>query len=259
MIPRISVVMPVYNGEAYLGPALASILAQEFRDFELIVVDDGSTDRTASILAACSDPRLRVVTQASNGGITRALNAALPLAQGEYLCRMDADDIARPDRLGRQAAFLDAHPDVALVGSQAALIGPAGEALGEERYPQEPGEIRRTIFVHNPFAHGSVMLRKRVLDECGGYDPRFLHNEDYDLWLRICARYDTANLPETLIERRIHPSSITSSREAELVLFRLKTLAHAIEEYYGKPYYCLFLIRPFFAWLWKSALAGGKR
>jgi len=243
-MPRVSVIMPVHNGERFVSEAITSILRQTFSDFEFLIVDDGSTDSTPSILRSFHDPRIRLLTNDRQRGIVGALNRALAEARGTYIARMDADDRSAPDRLERQTAFLDREKDVALVGTAAVLIDEQGRERGRESHPAGAREIRKTIFVHNPFIHGSVAVRKSVLDECGVYDERFLHNEDYDLWLRICARHASANLPEFLLERRIHPESITSAKQRELVRYRFRTLFHAIRAYERKPLYLVYLIRP---------------
>ena len=142
LLPRISVVMPVFNGGSYLAAAVESILKQSFNDFELIVIDDGSTDKTACVLAgfARSDGRIRVIGQA-NTGVVASLNRALDLARGEYVARMDADDVSLPSRFELQVAFLDTHPEVAVVGSAITLIDEEGSAIRDVDYPLAPMEV----------------------------------------------------------------------------------------------------------------------
>jgi len=250
MEPLVSVVMPVYNSEMFLREAVNSILTQSYRQLELIVVNDGSTDVSAAILSSIEDKRIRVLEHERNQGITQSLNDAIAVSTGEYICRMDADDVAVPHRIERQVAFLEEHPDIALVGTGTVLIDKDGTRIGQESYPESAYEIRREIFVHNPFAHSAVMIRKSVLDRCGFYDARFLHNEDYDLWLRIVAAYPAANLRDRLLLRRVHGANITVAKETELILYRRRTLAHAMKEYYHKPFYIFYLIRPFAAYWW---------
>ncbi len=255
-MPTVSIIMPVYNGERYLGEAVASILGQSFRDFEFIIVDDGSTDGTPACLDRLADPRIVTIRSERNMGIVDALNKGIGAAAGTYLCRMDADDTALPERLQRQVDYLNAHPDIAAVGSAVGLIDPDGAIVGAERYPESPEQIRRTLFIHNPFAHGTVMMRASVIRELGGYDRRFLHNEDYDLWLRLAARHRLANLPDRLVLRRIHPESITVRRETELVRYRIKTIAHAVSGYYRAPLLFVHLVRPVLAYLYRRVKGG---
>jgi glycosyltransferase involved in cell wall biosynthesis len=240
--------MPVYNGERFLRPAIESILCQTFKDFEFIIVDDGSTDSSVTIIRSYSDERIRLLQNTRNLGITRTLNTGLGVSGGEYICRMDADDISLPQRLQIQIDFMDSHRKIALAGSNVILIDFAGENRGREDHPTQPNLIKRRIFVHNPFAHSSVIIRSSVLKESGYYDPQFLHNEDYDLWLRLAAKYQLANIEEPLLKRRIHEQNITVEKKSELVRYRIKTLSHAIFHYYNNPAYSVFLIRPFLAY-----------
>jgi glycosyltransferase involved in cell wall biosynthesis len=239
--------MPVFNAESFVAGAVQSILAQTHTNFELIAIEDGSTDRTADILRSFHDKRLRIITNNGNRGIVESLNAGLGSAAGEYIARMDADDEALPERFERQLAFITLRPDVAVLGTSVQLIDESGQAIGHEGFPLTDAAIRKTMFVHNPFCHGSVLIRREVLTQCGGYDGRFLHNEDYDLWLRIGARHQLANLPDTLLRRRIHRESITSKREIELTAYRIRTLAHAVFSYYRNPLYAVYLVRPVLA------------
>jgi hypothetical protein len=212
----ISVLMPVYNGAAHLADALDSILAQTFRDYELLVVDDGSTDATGAILAerARIDPRIRVVRNATNIGVIGALNQGIAQARGGYIARMDADDISLPGRLGRQKAFLDAHSNVGVCGAWVHKIGPLGGAT--ERYPTADADIRCGLLFRNVLAHPAVTIRRSLFDEFGlGYDPAYPHAEDYALWLRAAEQARLANLPEVLLHYRMHEQQIGSRARAE--------------------------------------------
>jgi len=164
---------------------------------------------------------------------------------------MDADDISLPARIEKQIEFLEQNSAIAVLGTNTLVINEKGIEIGREFYPHLPQEIMRALFIHNPIAHGTVMVRSTVLGECGAYDRRFLHNEDYDLWLRIGARYPLANLEDAFVKRRVHPGSITVALETELVRNRIRTLAHAIFGYYHKPHYAIFLVRPIFAYLFR--------
>jgi len=248
-MPLVSVVMPVYNCEKFLSFAIDSILGQTLRDFEFIIINDGSSDSSENIMSAYVDSRIKLIRNETNLGITRSLNRGIHAATGKYICRMDADDVSMPERLELQVKFMEDNEDIALAGSNAILINSDGVKVSEERYPGSAREIKKTIFVHNPFAHGTIMLRTSVMNECGEYDSRFLHNEDYDLWLRIAARYPLANLQEFLLQRRIHESNITVTRKTELIRFRIRTLLNAVFHYYRKPAYAVYLVRPMAAYL----------
>ncbi len=205
-IPKITVLMPAYNAEAYLREAVESVLRQTFGDFELIIVNDGSRDRTAEIARSFADPRIIFVDHAENAGVIARLNEGLALARGEYVARIDADDLwADPEKLAKQAAFLDARPDCGLAGTLGTAIGPDGTALYPLDYPQSDGAIRRQMLVRNCFINCSVMFRKELLKKTGAYDPAEKHAEDYGLWLRLGTVSRLANLPDRSVSYRVTP------------------------------------------------------
>lgn len=206
-MPLVSVVMSVYNEEQYLGGAIDSILRQTFQDFEFIIIDDGSVDHTPMVLEGYYDSRLRVFHQA-NQGQSSALNRGIRLASGCYIARMDGDDISLPERLEKEVHFLDAHPEVGLVGTWCLKVDATTGNRRPQSLPEEDGAIRRFMRVDNPFIHSSVMIRKAVLDRVGLYDEGFIW-QDYELWVRIAKHHRMANIPEPLIIRRKHPTSIT--------------------------------------------------
>jgi Glycosyl transferase family 2 len=197
--PPVSVVLPVYNGEAFLAEAIGSILGQSFRDFELIAIDDGSTDGSASILDAVRDMRMRVIHQA-NAGLAASLNRGISLARGKYIARQDHDDLSLPMRFTRQVQFLEQNPDCALVGTRAEIRSGDGPAMRFHDHPAEDAALRFELLFDNPFVHSSVMLRKRAVEAVGGYstDPARQPPEDYELWSRLARCYQVANLPERL-------------------------------------------------------------
>jgi glycosyltransferase involved in cell wall biosynthesis len=206
--------MPVRNGKQWLREAVESVLAQDFGDFELLIVDDGSAGDTAAALDAFArgDARIRLARQPPLG-IVAALNLALESARAPYLARLDADDRARPQRLSRQLAFMQAHPDIGLLGSFAEKIDAAGIVIGEVRPPTGAIKIRNMLARTNPFVHSSVMMRTALARQAGGYRSAFRAAEDYDLWLRMAEAAGVAVLPEALVEYRIHDANL-SDREA---------------------------------------------
>jgi glycosyltransferase involved in cell wall biosynthesis len=210
-IPRVSVLLPVRDGERYLREAVESILGQTFTDFELIALDDGSTDATPAILdeLAARDERV-VVERHSPAGLTAALNAAAARARAPYLARMDADDIALPDRFALQVAFLDAHPDVAVIGGAYDEIDDAGRVARTITYPTGHDAIARAMRRHNCILHSTVTMRADAFAEAGGY--RLEHAEDYDLWLRIARRRKLANLSEVVLRYRRHVDQYSVDR-----------------------------------------------
>jgi Glycosyl transferase family 2 len=232
LTPDVTVVISVRNGGADLPKAIESILRQTFTDFELIAINNGSTDGTAAYLDSIADPRVRVFHQA-DAGLAAALNRGISLARGRYIARQDHDDLADPSRIAKQVAFLDAHAEHALVGTRAEIwVGdkPSGRF---HDHPTEDRVLRFDLLFDNPFVHSSVMMRKSALDHVGGYtaDPARQPPEDYELWSRIARHYRVANLPERLTVYREVPSSMSRDGAQpfvqKLVIISSENLAHA--------------------------------
>jgi hypothetical protein len=210
--------MSVHNGERHLAEAIASILGQTLRDLELVAIDDGSTDATAAMLAqaAAGDARVRVVTLAENIGLTRALNRGLAVARGELIARMDADDVAEPERLAEQADFLDANLGVVVLGTACRVIDDAGHASPGWRMPLTDAAIRWRLLFHNPFIHATVMFRRSALEAVGGgYDESLPCSQDMELWGRLLDHGLGANLARPLARFRRHAASVSVTRAAE--------------------------------------------
>ncbi len=212
--PMVSVVMSVYNDEPYVAEAVRSILGQTFRNFEFIIINDGSTDQTGEILASFHDERIRLLNQ-DNRGLTFSLNRGLSLARGQFIARMDGDDISLPERFARELAFLDENPEIGLVGTFAYRIDIRGRRVDIYRYPTTPAAIRDNLRSDCPFCHTSVMFRRACIEKVGPYRERIGPAEDLDLWLRINEYFDAANLPEALHSFRIDPYGITVQRRLE--------------------------------------------
>ena len=205
--------MPVYNGGRYLSSAFESILNQTFTDFEFIAVNDGSTDRTAQILDEYKDPRIRVLHQ-TNCGLACSLNRGIRESSGEYIARMDADDISEPDRLSHQMEFLNTHPDYVLVGTNALMITQDGVPLCSFDNPTTDKNLRQVLFekYQSPFVHGSVMFRRNAAFSCGLYDEGIRQDvEDLLLWRAMARTGKVANLPQVLYRYRIVPGGITAA------------------------------------------------
>jgi glycosyltransferase involved in cell wall biosynthesis len=216
--PAISVLMPVYNCEKYLAEAVRSILGQTFADFELIIVNDGSTDGSLRVLQqfAEHDKRIRIIDR-PNTGITPALNEMIEASRGQYLARMDADDISVPERFAKQKAFLDANPDCVIVGSRVMLMDPYGSPVAESGHQLQHEQIEHELLTQSGWAmvHPSVMMRRGAVVKIGGYDARWKHCEDHDLFLRMTEVGQAANLPEVLLWYRRHYASINYNKAAE--------------------------------------------
>ena len=205
--------MPVRNALRFLRPAMESILQQSFESFELIVVDDGSTDGTAEALRGYRDPRVRLLKNAGQHGVVQALTIGMAAARGEYVARMDGDDVSHRERLATQVAFLDRERAVALVGTCANAIDEGGVVGGVMRVPTSSAEIHRLLPKRNTFIHPSVLFRRRAVLELGGYQavrPEASMAQDYHLWLRLEERYPLANLPEVLLDYRVHEGQVST-------------------------------------------------
>ncbi len=252
-MPRVSVLMSVRNGERWVGEAVDSILGQTLGDLEFIVVDDGSEDATGAILARRKDPRLRVIHQPPSG-LTVSLNRAWRLSEAALLARMDADDVAHPDRLARQVTFLDAHPEVGLLGTGCRTISMTGEVIGVIVPPEDDAAIRRVLIRKNPFVHSSVMLRREALEAAGGYDESLPVAQDYDLWLRMSRLTRTANLPEPLVTRRLTPGRVSSVRDTDRLRAEVAMKLRALRSG-AYPLWCaVFLLKPVIALALPAAL-----
>ena len=209
MNPRVTVLMPAYNAGKYIEAAVESALDQTFADFELLIVDDGSSDDTVSVIQGFADDRIRLIRQ-EQGGVSAALNTGLQHARGEYICRFDADDVCFPHRVARQVEFLDANPDYLLVGSDAEYISEDGEHLFNFRCAGHTHEeILDKLYRFCPFIHSAVMYRKYAVLQAGGYSLLAHNFEDYLLWVRLVAVGRYHNLEEALIRVRINPASAT--------------------------------------------------
>ncbi|HWE02304.1 MAG TPA: glycosyltransferase [Tepidisphaeraceae bacterium] len=213
--PAVSVVMPLYNTERHLAAAIDSVLAQTFADFEIIAVDDGSTDGTLDILRRYEsrDRRVRVLSR-PNTGIVGALNDGLAMARAELIARMDGDDICLPGRFRKQVDYLAAHPECVLVGSQVLLIDPEGSPICahlQTRYTHE--EIDHDHLNRGwPMVHPAVMMRREAVDRVGRYREKYKWLEDHDLFLRLAEIGKLANLPDTLLRYRLHFQSVCHTR-----------------------------------------------
>lgn len=204
-VPTVSVIIPTYNRGRYIADAINSILAQSFTDFELIVVDDGSVDETTEIVGTVADPRLRLVRHEHNRGIPAARNTGLDEARGRFIAWLDSDDRARRDRLAAQLAFLEARPQVAMAGSCAGKISPAGVPKRGTRVPPlSSADIGAWLLFRTAFQQSSIMGRADILKGCR-YREEFPVLEDFDVYLRLARSHRLENMPSILIDRRIHP------------------------------------------------------
>jgi len=206
----ISVILPVYNGSSYLREAIDSTLGQSYPHFELIIINDGSTDDSASIISSYSDPRLRFYQQ-ENQGLATTLNRGISLAAGAYIARQDQDDVSLPQRIEKQIAFLEANPDYGMVGTWAAIWEGTMPTERSHKHSPENFKLKFDLLFNNPFVHSSMMIRKSVLEVVGGYstDRNRQPPEDYELWSRVARQFKVANIPEVLHIYREMPQSMS--------------------------------------------------
>jgi glycosyltransferase involved in cell wall biosynthesis len=210
---RLSVVMSVYNGGDFIQESVDSLLTQTIKDFEIIIIDDGSTDDTAKILKSYKDPRIKIFHQ-NNQGLVKSLNRGISLAAGKYIARQDADDKSEPDRLERQLACLEDNPAVVVVGSSIRIMDEKSRIKHVHHVLLNNPELKQELLVRSPFAHGSVMFNKDAFVKAGGYLENEWPAEDYGLWLRISIEGDFANLDAPLYVYRESSGSISSRNSA---------------------------------------------
>jgi glycosyltransferase involved in cell wall biosynthesis len=205
-LPKVTVLMPVYNGERYLKEAIESILDQTFTDFEFLIINDGSTDRSVGIIESYADSRIRLVDNGENLGLIKTLNKGIDLTRGEYIARMDADDISLPKRLEKQVGFMDSHPKVGICGTWARIIDERGLIKGLRKVPA--GRTALTLcWRPSPFIHSSCIMRSTLLQK-NKYSLEYPHAEDYALWLTLSRTTGFHNLDEYLLLYRIHGTNI---------------------------------------------------
>ncbi len=214
-MPRISVLMSVFNGERFLEEAVGSILCQDFQDFEFIIVDDGSKDRTWSILTSFRDRRVHLIQNVVNIGLTKSLNRGLSVASGDYVARQDADDVSLLQRLGVQAAYLAAHPTVAMVSGNVEYIDSNGQVTGRTDRRGSPELIAWHMLFRNYIpAHGQVMFRRDVVKAMGGYNESCRYSQDYELWTRLVRNHRVVILPDLFLQWRRHSANISTAQRA---------------------------------------------
>ncbi len=233
--PLVSVVMPVYNAERYLGESVDSILGQTFQDWELLLVDDKSRDGSPELATqyAARDPRIRAIRLDTNGGSVRARNIGIAEARGKYYAVQDSDDISLPDRLQLQVDFLERNPELAVVGAASLIMDENGEVYASRTYPSDPEQVKKSAILANPFAHSATVVRMEVLKKLGGYPVlAYKASDDYCLWLRLLSQYPGSNLPEFLLKYRLFASQYKNS-----IRQKLRNTVHAQQPWLLHPEY----------------------
>ncbi|WP_291726106.1 glycosyltransferase family 2 protein [Bernardetia sp.] len=227
-MPKVSVVMPVFNGEKFIKMAIESILNQTYKDFELVIINDGSTDSSAEIIQSYQDERIRFLENEGNRGIFYTRNRLFEEAKGEYIAILDCDDCAEPIRLEKQVAFLDENEEFGLVGSWITIIDNENTIKGAWQLEHRPERIAAKLLFLNQFAQSSIMMRKEFSEL--KYRKEYPPAEDYDLWIRIAHKTRVINLPESLIKYRIHDNNISQTQRETADRNVLKIYKNQLEE-----------------------------
>ena len=235
--PLVSVVMVTCNVERFLSEAIESVLSQSFRDFEFVIVDFGSVDKSKDIISSYASKDSRIsLSEIPKCGLAAARNAACFLAKGRYIAIQDADDISLPDRLMAEVDFMEKHPEVGLVGSAIQRIAPDGKYLATVNdYPTEDQDIRLKLKEWNTFWQPTVLMLREAFLRVGGYCEVLPPSEDYDLWLRISEHYKCANLKQILVNYRLHPYQASVRQRKEQIMSALAARAAARLRQQGKP------------------------
>ena len=237
--PAISVIMTAYNTEKYIKEAIESILNQTFKDFEFIIVDDGSTDNTRLIIEeyAKKDRRIKILYNKKNLGIVKSLNKAIAIAKGKYIARMDSDDVSKLNRLEKQFVFMESNPKVGVCGTNFILINEKGKIIGWKSFPETNEKCKKAFFFRNPFGHYTVMIRKECFDIFGYYNNDFLYAEDLELWMRFGQKYKLYNLQKYLVYYRVHAINSIFKNQKQMIKATLKARKIALKKY---NYHCPF-------------------
>ncbi len=234
--PAISVLMAVRNGAVFLDRALASLAGQEFKNFEIVLIDNGSHDGTGAIISKWVDaePRLRAY-RLERPGLARSLTYAASMARALYLARLDSDDIALPSRLGAQYDIMQNRPALGLLGTFVELMDGDGRGIGERRLPVDDAELKRVLYSANPFVHSTVIMRRDAYDRAGGYREGLRLCEDFDLWCRMAEVTEIANLDRPLVRYRIHGAGMSFRQATRVALVDTCVIAARLARARGEP------------------------
>ncbi len=242
--PTISAIMPVYNSEIYIEGTIKSILNQTYKDFEFIIIDDGSSDNTQKIIEklAKKDKRIIFLQNKKNSGISYTRNKGIKKAKGEYIATIDADDWVYPERFEKQINFLKQNTKIGVLGSSFDVCDKNLNIQKTREYKHTDAELRKTIFKYSPFCHACTMFRKDGLEQAGGYNENLKVAVDYDIYFRVGRFYKFANLEESLVKVRFHGNSITQKKgkmqETNTLLIRLKAvIEHGYKMSFGDKVY----------------------
>jgi len=234
--PLVTVLMPAYNAERFIGSAIRSVLSQTFSDFELLIIDDGSVDGTKGIITAFADQRIRLLNNSGNIGLIPTLNLGMQEAQGKYIARLDADDLCFPTRLAEQVEVLEKDIDVGLASSWTEVIDEDDRTKGFGRWVLSPEAIYYVLHFRQCLTHSSVMFRKALVSELGGYSAKAVHAEDFDLWHRLSKVNKIVQLPKVLVKWRTHSRSISGTEVDDMESNALQLAGKYLRELTGMEY-----------------------
>ena len=216
-MPKISVIMPVYNSEKYLKEATDSILSQTYTDFEFIIIDDCSSDSSVKIIEEYDDNRIVFIKNEENLGVAKTLNRGLSICKGEFIARMDSDDISLPERFEKQLKYLEENKNTAVVSCGVQTFCD-DKIISETGWSNsEPAKIKKDLFFSCAIAHPTVMMRASAIKEVGGYDPDYNGVEDYELWYRVSEKYDIASINDVLFKYRVHENQVSRKPPARVI------------------------------------------
>lgn len=237
--------MPVYNGLPHLKDAVKSILTQTYTNFEFIIVDDASADKSWQYLKELKDKRIKLIRNEKNLGVAKSLNIALKSASGEFIARMDADDISLPKRIETQVRFLRLHPSIDICGTWVDLINEKGQIIGAKKYPTKDKKIKNALAWFPPIIHPTMMIKAKAYRQLEGYDPRFDMAEDYDLLLRAKKEFMMANIPQRLLLLRLWENRRSRAQMHKMDKIDLKIKLEAFKKGYFGPLYVVTIVKKF--------------
>lgn len=246
--------MPVFNAQRFVKKAIQSVLDQTYKDFELIIIDDCSTDASRKMTQSFKDKRIIYTRNEENLGVTKSLNRALQIAKGEFIARLDADDIANPQRFTKQISFFNTHRNIGVVGSWVALVDEGGKFIGVKKYPLRYENIKRAAVLYNPLNHSSVMMRRSIIKRYGRYDEQLNGAEDYDLWLRILPYTKIENIPEPLINYRLVKQSVSFGAMQRVERAFAKAKIKSVFVYHYPIWHFIFVVKSFISFLIPTVL-----
>lgn len=257
--PLISVVMPAYNAEKFATKSIQSVLDQTFKNFELIIIDDASTDKTLEIIKNFQkkDSRIKIIKNNTNLKIAQSLNIGINSARANFIARMDIDDLAHPQRLELQYNLLMKNPKVAVVGSNIIIIDEYDKAILKRDYPTDSKELKKIWFRYSPFAHPAIMIRKSVFKEYGGYKLGIYPCEDIDLWFEIGSKYEFASISKPLLKYRFNAESSSHADLKAIEILTLKIRLNALKKHkYHFTFFDFFynLIQFVTLWIFPSGI-----